>query len=189
MFEDWTRRTGKPILDGIGSTEMLHIFITSRIGDALPGADRAAGCGYEAKVVDADMNDVPAGTIGRLAVRGPTGCRYLSDKRQIDYVRDGWNLTGDAFVQDVNGRVPFRCAQRRHDCLGGLQRPGPEVEAARWRTRDVAECAVIGAADANVGRSSSAFVVLKAGVVGDNFRSRFCRIMSRRPLRPINICA
>src|SRR5260221_4678063 len=96
VFEEWTRRTGKPILDGIGSTEMLHIFITSRVGDALPGATGRPGAGYEAKIVDAAMNDVPAGTVGRLAVRGPTGCRYLSDQRQKDYVNDGWNLTGDA---------------------------------------------------------------------------------------------
>ena len=111
VFEDWTRRTGKPILDGIGSTEMLHIFITSRVGDALPGATGRPVAGYEAKVVDANMNDVPVGTVGRLAVRGPTGCRYLSDRRQKDYVIDGWNLTGDAFVRDRRWTFSFRSAQ------------------------------------------------------------------------------
>src|SRR4249919_1790019 len=100
VFEDWTRKTGKPILDGIGSTELLHIFITNRLGDALPGATGRPVAGYEAKIVDAAMKDVPVGTVGRLAVRGPTGCRYLSDRRQKDYVADGWNLTGDSFVRD-----------------------------------------------------------------------------------------
>src|ERR1700679_1355971 len=95
VFEEWTRKTGKPILDGIGSTEMLHIFITNRIGDMAPGTTGKPVTGYQAKVVDDDMNEVPRGTVGHLAVRGPTGCRYLSDARQQKYARDGWNLTGD----------------------------------------------------------------------------------------------
>src|SRR6188472_929404 len=100
VFEDWTRKTGKPILDGIGSTELLHIFITNHLGDATPAATGRPVSGYQAKIVDANMNDVPTGTVGRLAVRGPTGCRYLADQRQNKYVADGWNLTGDSFVRD-----------------------------------------------------------------------------------------
>src|SRR5262245_28038891 len=96
VFEDWRRKTGKPILDGIGTTEMLHIFISNRLDDARPGVTGCPVTGYEAKVVDKDMNAVKPGTVGRLAVRGPTGCRYLADQRQTSYVSDGWNLTGDA---------------------------------------------------------------------------------------------
>src|ERR1700733_930621 len=95
VFEEWMRKTGKPILDGIGSTEMLHIFITNRIGDMAPGTTGKPVTGYQARVVDDDMNEVPRGVVGHLAVRGPTGYRYLADDRQRKYVRDGWNLTGD----------------------------------------------------------------------------------------------
>src|SRR5262249_2677326 len=94
VFEEWTRKTGKPILDGIGSTEMLHIFISSRIGDRVAGATGRTVGGYQARVVDDTMCDVPDGSVGHLAVRGPTGCRYLADARQKNYVRQGWNLTG-----------------------------------------------------------------------------------------------
>src|SRR5215472_10946150 len=170
VFEDWTRRTGKPILDGIGSTEMLHIFITSRVGDALPGATGRPVSGYEARIVDAEMNDVPVGAVGRLAVRGPTGCRYLSDKRQKAYVSGGWNLTGDAFIQDENGRFHF--AARNDDMIisAGYNIAGPEVEATLLSHPDVAECAVIGTADIERGQVVAAFVVLKAGVAADSLR-------------------
>src|SRR5690348_2837166 len=104
VFEEWTRKTGKPILDGLGSTEMLHIFISNRIDDAVPGATGRPVAGYEARVVDEAMKEMPRGELGRLAVRGPTGCRYLADKRQKSYVRDGWNITGDTFMQDADGR-------------------------------------------------------------------------------------
>ena len=104
VFDSWTRKTGKPILDGIGSTELLHIFITNRVGEAVAGTTGLPVSGYEAKIVDDDMKELPAGTVGKLAVRGPTGCRYLADSRQSNYVRDGWNLTGDSFVRDETGR-------------------------------------------------------------------------------------
>src|SRR6202035_4614037 len=107
VFETWTAKTGKPILDGIGSTELLHIFITNRVGGAGAGTTGRPGSGYEAKIVEADMNELPPGTGGKLAVRGPTGCRYLPDSRQSNYVRDGWNLTGDTFVRDEQGRFSF----------------------------------------------------------------------------------
>ncbi len=167
VFEDWTRKTGKPILDGIGSTEMLHIFITSRIGDAHPGATGRPVTGYEAKVVDDKMKEVPRGAIGRLAVRGPTGCRYLADKRQKNYVRDGWNLTGDTYSQDEEGRFHF--VARADDMIvsGGYNIAGPEVEAALLSHADVAECAVVAAADSERGHVVAAYVVLKEGVTGD----------------------
>ncbi len=167
VFEEWTRKTGKPILDGIGSTEMLHIFITNRIGDAVPGATGRPVAGYEAKVVGDDMEELPRGEIGKLAVRGPTGCRYLADKRQKDYVREGWNLTGDTFMQDAEGRFHF--VARADDMIisGGYNIAGPEVEAALLQHADVAECAVVAAADSERGQIVSAYVVLRAGVTGD----------------------
>jgi 2-aminobenzoate-CoA ligase len=167
VFEDWTRRTGKPILDGIGSTEMLHIFITNRIGDAHPGSTGRPVAGYEAKIVNDNMNEMKRGEIGRLAVRGPTGCRYLADKRQKDYVRDGWNLTGDTFMQDEEGRFHF--VARADDMIvsGGYNIAGPEVEAALLQHTDVAECAVVAAADRERGQIVAAYVVLKTGVTGD----------------------
>src|SRR5262249_24155094 len=157
VFEEWTRRTGKPILDGIGSTEMLHIFITNRIGDAVAGATGSPVAGYEAKIVDANMDEVPAGAVGRLAVRGPTGCRYLSDKRQKNYVIDGWNLTGDTFVRDEDGRFHF--AARNDDMIvsAGYNIAGPEVEAALLSHPDVLECAVVGAPDLDRGQVVAAF--------------------------------
>ena len=167
VFEDWTRKTGKPILDGIGSTELLHIFITNRLGDATAGATGKPVAGYEAKIVDDDMQDVADGTIGHLAVRGPTGCRYLADERQTKYVRDGWNLTGDDFVKDASG--VFHFAARADDMIisSGYNIAGPEVEAALLSHPDVAECAVVGAADAERGQIVQAHVVLKEGVTGD----------------------
>lgn len=167
VFEEWVKKTKKPILDGIGSTEMLHIFVTNRIGDSVPGATGRPVTGYEAKIVDDKMNDLPRGEVGRLAVRGPTGCRYLADKRQTSYVKDGWNLTGDTFMQDEEGRFHF--VARADDMIvsAGYNIAGPEVEAALLMHVEVAECAVIGAPDTERGQIVEAFIVLKAGVTGD----------------------
>ena len=167
VFEEWMRKTGTPILDGIGSTELLHIFITNRIGDANPGATGRPVSGYEAKVVDDALRDVGCGNFGRLAVRGPTGCRYLADKRQSAYVRDGWNLTGDTFMQDENGLFHF--VARADDMIvsAGYNIAGPEVEAALLSHPDVAECAVVGAPDAERGEIVAAYIVLRANIAGD----------------------
>ena len=167
VFESWTRKTGKTILDGIGSTELLHIFITNREGDAAAGTTGRPVAGYEAKIVDNDMNELPAGTVGKLAVRGPTGCRYLAYDRQTNYVRDGWNLTGDAFVRDAEGRFHF--ASRTDDIIlsAGYNIAGPEVEAALLAHEDVAECCVVGAPDIERGQIVEAHVVLRAGVAAD----------------------
>jgi 2-aminobenzoate-CoA ligase len=167
VFNDWTQKTGKPILDGIGSTELLHIFITNRVGDAAPACTGRPVTGYEAKVVDEAMKEKPRGEIGRLAVRGPTGCRYLADERQKSYVQEGWNLTGDAFWQDDNGYFHF--AARTDDMIisAGYNIAGPEVEAALLSHPDVKECAVIGIPDDERGQVVQAHVVLKDGVVDD----------------------
>lgn len=168
VFEEWVTKTKKPILDGIGSTEMLHIFVTNRVGDARPGATGRPVAGYEAKIVDEHMNDLMPGSVGRLAVRGPTGCRYLADKRQTAYVSGGWNLTGDTFMQDDEGRFHF--VARADDMIvsAGYNIAAPEVEAALLAHADVAECAVIGSPDAERGQIVEAFIVLKAGIGGDD---------------------
>ncbi|MEZ5846993.1 MAG: benzoate-CoA ligase family protein [Geminicoccaceae bacterium] len=167
VFEEWTRKTGKPILDGIGATELLHIFISNRQGDARPGTTGRPVIHYEAKVVDDGMREVPHGEIGKLAVRGPTGCRYLADERQKTYVRDGWNVTGDSFIQDADG--VFRFAARSDDMIvsSGYNIAGPEVEAALLAHDDVLECAVIGTPDEERGQIVEAHVVLADGRTGD----------------------
>jgi 2-aminobenzoate-CoA ligase len=167
VFEEWEGKTGKPILDGIGATEMLHIFISNRFDDRKPGSTGKPVGGYEARVVDEAMNEVPRGTVGRLAVRGPTGCRYMADDRQRNYVREGWNLTGDSFVQDADGFFHF--AARSDDMIvsAGYNIAGPEVEAALISHPDVAECAVVGAPDSERGQIVAAYVVLAAGAAGD----------------------
>jgi 2-aminobenzoate-CoA ligase len=168
VFEEWTRKTGKPILDGIGSTEMLHIFITNRVDDMAPGTTGKPVTGYQARVVDDEMNEVPRGTVGHLAVRGPTGCRYLADLRQRNYARDGWNLTGDSFVQDAAGYFHF--AARSDDMIvsAGYNIAGPEVEAALLSCPEVGECAVIGVPDTDRGQIVQAHVVLADGVTPDD---------------------
>ncbi|MBN9008216.1 MAG: benzoate-CoA ligase family protein [Rhizobiales bacterium] len=167
VFESWVRKTGKPILDGIGSTEMLHIFITNRIGDAAAGTTGRPVAGYEAKIVDEDMNEVAAGTVGKLAVRGPTGCRYLADQRQTNYVCDGWNLTGDSFVQNEQGRLSFVARSDDMIVSSGYNIAGPEIEAALLTHDAVAECGVVGAPDEARGMIVKAYIVLAPGVSGD----------------------
>ena len=160
VYKAWMEKTGKPMLDGIGATEMLHIFISNRFGDSHPACTGRPVGGYEARIVDDEMNELPVGTIGKLAVRGPTGCRYLADDRQHGYVRDGWNLTGDAFFVDSDGYFHF--AARNDDMIvsSGYNIAGPEVEAALLAHPDVAECAVVAAADEERGYIVQAHVVL-----------------------------
>ncbi len=167
VFEAWTEKTGKPILDGIGATEMLHIFISNRFDDRHPATTGRPVTGYEARIVDEDMNELPRGETGRLAVRGPTGCRYLADERQKEYVRAGWNLTGDSFYQDEEGRFHF--AARSDDMIlsSGYNIAGPEVEAALLAHAEVLECAVIGAPNEERGQIVEAHVVLAEGVARD----------------------
>ena len=164
VYDAWIAKTGKPMLDGIGATEMLHIFISNRFGDSHPACTGTPVTGYRAMVVDDDMQELPRGTVGRLAVKGPTGCRYLSDKRQRVYVRDGWNLTGDSFTQDDDGYFHF--AARSDDMIisSGYNIAGPEVEACLLAHPDVAECAVIGVADEARTQIVQAHVVLREGV-------------------------
>ncbi len=172
VYQDWCDRTGRPILDGIGATEMLHIFITNRLSDHAPGTTGRPVTGYEAKIVGEDMTELPRGEVGRLAVRGPTGCRYLADDRQAAYVRDGWNLTGDSFRQDEDGR--FRFAARSDDMIvsAGYNIAGPEVEAALLSHPAVLECAVIGRPDEERGQIVEAHVVLARGQTADRYMEK-----------------
>jgi 2-aminobenzoate-CoA ligase len=164
VFESWIKKTGKTILDGIGSTEMLHIFITNRIGSAAAGSTGTPVTGYEAKIVDENMNELAAGAVGKLAVRGPTGCRYLADPRQTNYVRGGWNLTGDSFTRDEQGRFCFVARSDDMIISSGYNIAGPEVEAALLSHPSVAECGVVGAPDEARGMIVKAYVVPAAGI-------------------------
>ena len=164
VFESWIKKTGKTILDGIGSTEMLHIFITNRIGSAAAGSTGTPVTGYEAKIVDENMNELAAGAVGKLAVRGPTGCRYLADPRQTNYVRGGWNLTGDSFTRDEQGRFCFVARSDDMIISSGNNIAGPEVEAALLSHPSVAECGVVGAPDEARGMIVKAYVVPAAGI-------------------------
>ncbi|MFD1507810.1 AMP-binding protein [Lacimonas salitolerans] len=173
VYDEWIAKTGKPMLDGIGATEMLHIFITNRFDDHRPACTGRPVSGYEARVIGEDGAEVPRGQVGRLAVRGPTGCRYLADDRQAGYVMDGWNVTGDAFVMDEDGYLHF--AARNDDMIlsSGYNIAGPEVEAALLAHADVAECAVVGLADEARGQIVQAHVVLREGVTaGDDTAKR-----------------
>lgn len=161
VYDDWVARTGVEILDSMGSTEMIHVFIGGRVGETRGGVTGRTVTGYEARIVDEDMHTLPPNTPGRLAVRGPTGCRYLADARQTNYVRDGWNLTGDTFMCDENGYYSF--VARADDMIisSGYNIAGPEVEAALLAHPAVAECGVVGAPDEERGEIVSAYVVLK----------------------------
>jgi len=163
---------------------MLHIFITNRTGDAAAGTTGHPVTGYEAKIVDAEMNELPAGIVGKLAVRGPTGCRYLADSRQSNYVRDGWNLTGDAFVRDANGRFSF--VARADDMIisSGYNIAGPEVEAALLSHPAVAECGVVGAPDESRGMIVKAYVVLAPGETPDDALATALQDHVKREIAP-----
>ena len=168
VYAEWIEKTGKPMLDGIGATEMLHIFVTNRFDDHRPASTGKPVTGYEARVIDVEGKECPRGTPGRLAVKGPTGCRYLADARQTAYVQNGWNITGDTFVQTEDGYFHF--AARNDDMIisSGYNIAGPEVEAALLAHDDVLECAVIGAPDAARGQIVEAHVVLVEGVSPDD---------------------
>jgi 2-aminobenzoate-CoA ligase len=161
-FRAWEDATGLRLIDGIGATEMLHIFI-SAAGDAIrPGSTGRPVPGYEAKVVDDAGNEVAPGTIGRLAVRGATGCRYLADPvRQREYVRDGWNLTGDAYLTDADGYFWFQARADDMILSSGYNIAGPEIENVLLDHPKVRECAVIGIPDAARGNIVAAYVVLR----------------------------
>jgi 2-aminobenzoate-CoA ligase len=163
----WKQASGIEMLDGIGATEMFHIFISSAGNEVRPGAIGRVVPGYRAKVVDDDGREVPRGTIGKLAVIGPTGCKYLDDPRQANYVKDGWNFPGDAFLQDEDGYFFYQARADDMIITSGYNVGGPDVEDALLRHPAIAECGVIGKPDEERGMIVKAFCVLKPGHTGD----------------------
>jgi 2-aminobenzoate-CoA ligase len=166
-FEAWRAATGIKILDGIGATEMLHIFIGSPEQEIRPGATGKAVPGYRARVIGEDGNELPPNTVGRLAVQGPTGCRYLADKRQQVYVQGGWNVTGDTYLMDGDGYFWYQARSDDMIVSAGYNIAGPEVEAAMLDHPAVAECGVVGAPDEERGQIVKAYAVLRPGLTGD----------------------
>jgi 2-aminobenzoate-CoA ligase len=164
IFEMWERATGMRIIDALGSTEMLHIFITAAGDEIRPGATGKVIPGYEARVVDDHGEEMPPGMIGRLAVRGPTGCRYLDnlDRQQV-YVQDGWNLTGDSYIQDADGYFWYQARTDDMIISAGHNISGPEVESVLLEHPKVAECGVVGIPDEERGQIVKAYVVLRSG--------------------------
>lgn len=159
----WKQATGIDMLDGIGATEMFHIFISTMPGDIRRGAIGKVVPGYSAKVVNDQGQEVPRGSLGKLAVKGPTGCKYLDDARQTNYVKDGWNYSGDAFMQDADGYFFYLARADDMIITAGYNVGGPEVEDALLKHPAVAECAVVGMPDEERGMVVKAFVVLKPG--------------------------
>jgi 2-aminobenzoate-CoA ligase len=159
----WQEATGICIIDGIGATEMLHIFISHTEDDVRPGATGRPIPGYRACILDNQGKPLPAGSVGRLAVKGPTGCRYLDDPRQEAYVSDGWNLTGDAYLMDADGYFFYQSRTDDMIVSAGYNIGGPEVEDCLLAHPAVAECGVVGVPDAERGQVVKAFVALKAG--------------------------
>jgi 2-aminobenzoate-CoA ligase len=166
-FEAWRAATGLKILDGIGATEMLHIFIGSPEHEIRPGATGKTVPGYRARVIGEDGTELPPNTIGRLAVQGPTGCRYLADKRQQVYVQGRWNVTGDTYLMDDDGYFWYQARSDDMIVSAGYNIAGPEVEAVLLDHPAVAECGVVGAPDEERGQIVKAYAVLRPGYAGD----------------------
>ncbi len=163
----WKDATGIEIIDGIGSTELFHIFISADEAHAKPGATGLPVPGYRAAVLGDDGQPLPPGQMGKLAVKGPTGCKYLADERQANYVQNGWNLTGDAYLVDADGQFVYQARTDDMIISGGYNIAGPEVESALLLHPAVAECGVIGKPDDARGMLVKAYVVLKPGFAGD----------------------
>jgi acyl-coenzyme A synthetase/AMP-(fatty) acid ligase len=176
--------TGVRIIDGIGSTEMLHIFIASADDDIRPGSTGRVVPGYQATVLDEHGRNAPAGQEGRLAVRGPTGCRYLADDRQKIYVQDGWNVTGDTYVRDEDGYFWYRARSDDMIVSSGYNIAGPEVEQALLGHPDVIECAVVGSPDPDRGQVVKAYVVLREGASSDDATRRALQDFVKATIAP-----
>jgi len=180
----WKEASGLEMLDGIGATEMFHIFISAAPADVKRGAIGRVVPGYQAKIVDEQGRELPCGTVGRLAVKGPTGCRYLDDPRQAAYVQDGWNFPGDAFMQDADGYFVYQARTDDMIITAGYNVAGPEVEAALLQHPAVAECGVVGRPDDERGMIVVAYVVLKPGEVADTAQAKTLQDHVKHTLAP-----
>jgi 2-aminobenzoate-CoA ligase len=184
VWTEFHRATGIRIIDGIGGTEMLHVFISAADDDIRPGATGRVVPGYSAVILDENGDPVPDGVAGRLAVIGPTGCRYLADERQRAYVQDGWNITGDTYVRDADGYFWFQARSDDMIISAGYNIAGPEVEQALLGHPDVVEAAVVAAPDADRGSVVQAFVVLRDGVPGDAAKAAELQAFTKRSIAP-----
>jgi 2-aminobenzoate-CoA ligase len=184
-FDAWHQATGLQIIDGIGATEMLHIFISAAGDDIRPGSTGRVVPGYRACVLDEEGGEVPRGEIGRLAVRGPTGCRYMDDpERQAAYVQHGWNITGDAYIQDEDGYFWYQARTDDMIISGGYNISGPEVENVLLDHYDVKECAVIAWPDDARGHVVKAVVVLRDGVPASDATAHALQEFVKREIAP-----
>jgi 2-aminobenzoate-CoA ligase len=184
VWEDFHRATGVRIIDGIGATEMLHIFISAEGQRIRPGSTGTVVPGYEAAVLSEDGKPVPDGEPGRLAVKGPTGCRYLADERQRSYVFDGWNLTGDTYVRDVDGYYWYQARSDDMIIAAGYNIAGPEVEQALLGHPDVAEAGVVAAPDADRGTIVKAYVVLREGAAAGKAKAAELQDFTKQAIAP-----
>lgn len=184
LWREMKQRTGIGIIDGIGAPEMMHVFVSAAGADIRPGATGRAVPGYRVAVLDTAGNPAPDGTAGRLAVIGPTGCRYLADERQSQYVQYGWNITGDTYIRDTDGYFWYQARNDDMIVSAGYNIAGPEVEQAVEQHPDVAECAVIGLPDAERGAVVHAAVVLRAGLTGDETKARELQQHVKRVVAP-----
>jgi len=182
--DSWRTATGIEMIDGIGATELLHIFISASGADVRPGATGKPVPGYRACVLDDDGHPVGPGVVGRLAVKGPTGCRYLADERQRDYVLDGWNLTGDSYEMDADGYFHYRSRTDDMIISAGYNIAGAEVEDALLRHPAVAECGVVGRTDEERGQIVEAHVVLKPGHDGTPAMARALQEFVKEQIAP-----
>jgi 2-aminobenzoate-CoA ligase len=180
----WREATGIELIDGIGATEMLHIFISADEIEARAGATGKPVPGFTACVIDDEGNALPPGKVGRLAVKGPTGCRYLADDRQRNYVQNGWNVTGDAYMIDQDGYFVYQARTDDMIISSGYNIAGPEVEGALLQHASVAECAVIGAPDAERGQIVTAVVVLRAGLTPSSELARELQDFVKQAIAP-----
>lgn len=176
--------TGQRLIDGLGATELLHVFVSAADQDIRPGSTGLPVPGFRAAVLDGQGRPVPDGEPGLLAVKGPTGCRYLDDERQLDYVRDGWNVTGDTYVRDGDGYFWFRARNDDMIVSAGYNIAGPEVEQALATHPDVADCAVVGAPDERRGAVVKAYVVLREGVPAGPETARGLQEHVKRTIAP-----
>ncbi|MDP9935525.1 2-aminobenzoate-CoA ligase [Paenarthrobacter nicotinovorans] len=176
--------TGQRLVNGIGATEMLHVFISAAGDDIRPGTTGKAVPGYRATILDAQGNELAAGQTGRLAIIGPTGCRYLDDPRQANYVVNGWNVTGDTFSMDEDGYFTYQARSDNMIVSSGYNIGGPEVEAAIDQHPDVVENAVIGIPDEERGSIVCAFVVLREGVTGDAAKRKEIQDFVKQTIAP-----
>jgi 2-aminobenzoate-CoA ligase len=180
----WERATGVQIIDGIGASEMLYIFISAAGKDIRPGATGKPIPGYRAAVLDKNGEPCPAGVVGRLAVKGPTGCRYLADERQTEYVANGWNLTGDAYLADGDGYFYYQSRTDDMIISAGYNIAGPEIESALLLHPDVADCAAVGWPDEKRGEIVKAYVVTRQGRAGDAALARELQDFVKQRIAP-----